>query len=152
MPAPTPGAPPVTATPEPRLSSAPRAVEMPAHATEALQRAQPGTHAEMAKEMLAVFERELGTHPKPHRAGRLHYECARLYEWPLADTARAADHYQKAHALVLDHLPSVRGARRTLVAAQRHAQALPFFDAEIRLTADSQPSSTTRRGSCSKTR
>jgi tetratricopeptide (TPR) repeat protein len=111
---------------------------MPAHATEALQRTQPGTHVEMAKEMLAVFERELGAQAKPHRAGRLHYECARLYEWPLADTARAADHYQKAHALVLDHLPSVRGARRTLVASQRYAQALPFFDAEIRLTADSQ--------------
>ena len=88
--------------------------------------------------MLAAFERELATHPKPHRAGRLHYECARLFEWPLADTLRAADHFQKAHALVLDHLPSVLGARRTLIAAKRHQQALPFFDAEIRLTADPQ--------------
>jgi len=91
--------------------------------------------------MLAAFERELATHPKPHRTGRLHYECARLYEWPLGDTLRAAEHYQKAHALVLDHLPSVRGARRTLLAAKRHAQALPFFDAEIRLTSEPQQKS-----------
>jgi tetratricopeptide (TPR) repeat protein len=88
--------------------------------------------------MLQAFERELATHPKAHRTGRLHYECARLCEWPLGDTSRAAEHYQKAHALVLDHLPSVRGARRTLIAAKRHAQALPFFDAEIRLTSDPQ--------------
>ncbi len=127
----------MTATPLPRASHAP-VLEVPAHATEALRRTQPGTHVELAKEMLAVFERELAGHPKPHRAGRLHYECARLQEWPLADTQRAADHYQKAHGLVLDHLPSVRGARRTLIAAKRHAQALPFFDAEIRLTADPQ--------------
>jgi cellulose synthase operon protein C len=92
----------------------------------------------MAKEMLQAFERELATHPKSHRAGRLHYESARLLEWPLGETLRAADHYQKAYALVLDHLPSVRGARRTLIAAKRHANALPFFDAEIRLTADPQ--------------
>jgi len=101
-------------------------------------RAQPETHGEIAKEMLAAFERELATHPKPHRTGRLHYECARLYEWPLGDTLRAAENYQKAHALVVDHLPSVRGARRTLIAAKRHAQALPFFDAEIRLTSEPQ--------------
>jgi tetratricopeptide (TPR) repeat protein len=126
-----------TSTPLPRTSQAPL-LEVPAHATESLRRTQPGTHVELAKEMLAVFERELAGHPKPHRAGRLHYECARLHEWPLADTQRAADHYQKAHGLVLDHLPSVRGARRTLLAAKRHAQALPFFDAEIRLTADPQ--------------
>jgi len=111
---------------------------VPANAAEALQRTRPGTHAEIAKEMLQAFERELATHPKPHRTGRLHYECARLLEWPLGDTLRAAEHYQKAHALVLDHLPSVRGARRTLIAAKRHAHALPFFDAEIRLTADQQ--------------
>jgi tetratricopeptide (TPR) repeat protein len=111
---------------------------VPANAAEMLQRTQPGTHVEMAKEMLQAFERELATQPKAHRAGRLHYECARLLEWPLAETVRAAEHYQKAHALVLDHLPSVRGARRTLIAAKRHAQALPFFDAEIRLTADPQ--------------
>jgi len=112
-------------------------IEVTVRAVEAL-RAQPTTHGEIAKEMLQAFERELGTQPKPHRSGRLHYECARLYEWPLGDTLRAAEHFQKAHGLLADHLPSVRGARRTLLAAKRHAQALPFFDAEIRLTADAQ--------------
>ncbi|HEV8549774.1 MAG TPA: tetratricopeptide repeat protein, partial [Polyangiaceae bacterium] len=125
------------ATPAPRPVAAAVPFEVPARAVQAL-RVQPESHAEIAKEMLAAFERELATHPKAHRTGRLHYECARLYEWPLGDTLRAADHYQKAHALILDHLPSVRGARRTLLSAKRHAQALPFFDAEIRLTPDPQ--------------
>ena len=88
--------------------------------------------------MLSSFERELATQPKPQRAGRLHFECARLLEWPLAEVLRAAEHFQKAHALLASHVPSVRGARRTLVALKRYAQALPFFDAEIRLTSDPQ--------------
>jgi tetratricopeptide (TPR) repeat protein len=88
--------------------------------------------------MLAAFEKELATQPKPARAGRLHYECARLLEWPLAEVARAAEHFQKAHAMLPSHVPSVRGARRTNVALKRYAQALPFFDAEIRLTSDPQ--------------
>jgi tetratricopeptide (TPR) repeat protein len=102
------------------------------------QRSRPETRAETAKEMIAAFERELALHPKPARAGRLHYECARLMEWPLGDTLRAAEHYQKAHALMPEHLPAVRGARRTLVASKRHALALPLFDAEVRLTSDPQ--------------
>lgn len=107
-------------------------------AADAGQRGKPETRAETAKEMIAAFERELALHPKPARAGRLHYECARLLEWPLGDTARAAEHYQKAHALMPEHLPAVRGARRTLVASKRHALALPLFDAEVRLTSDPQ--------------
>lgn len=61
-----------------------------------------------------------------------------MLEWPLAEHIRAADHFQKAHALLPSHVPSVRGARRTLVALKRYPQALPFFDAEIRLTSDPQ--------------
>jgi tetratricopeptide (TPR) repeat protein len=34
------------------------------------------------------------------------------------------------------HLPSVQGARRTLVAQKNYAAALPLFDAEIRMTSD----------------
>ncbi|HEY3493105.1 MAG TPA: hypothetical protein VGK73_00395 [Polyangiaceae bacterium] len=105
---------------------------------EAGQRVRPETRGEIAKEMIQVFERELATHPKAPRAGRLHYEVARLYEWPLGETLRAAEHYQKAHGLLPEHLPSVRGARRALLAAKRHALALPLFDAEIKLTSDPQ--------------
>lgn len=111
---------------------------MEALAREAGQRAKPETRGEIAKEMIHAFERELATHPKAARAGRLHYECARLYEWPLGETLRAAEHYQRAYALLPEHLPSVRGARRALLAAKRHALALPLFDAEIKLTSDPQ--------------
>lgn len=89
-----------------------------------------------ARTMIEAFERELATHPQPQRAGRLHYECARLYESPLGDLAKAAEQYQKAHALLTHHLPSVQGARRTLVAQKNYAAALPLFDAEIRMTSD----------------
>jgi tetratricopeptide (TPR) repeat protein len=88
--------------------------------------------------MIAAFEKELAQSPKPARAGRLHYECARLFEWPLRETLRAAEHFQKAHALTPDHLPSVRGARRTLVASKRPQLALALFDAEVKLTSDPQ--------------
>jgi hypothetical protein len=49
--------------------------------------------------------------------GRLHYEIARLYESPLGDLVNAADYYQRAYALCPDHLPTLRGARRALIAA-----------------------------------
>ncbi len=107
-------------------------------AREASVRMRPEARAETARAMLTSFERELATQPKPHRAGRLHFECARLFEWPLGEVIRAAEHFQKAHALIPSHLPSVRGARRTLVALKRYPQALSFFDAEIRLTPDPQ--------------
>jgi tetratricopeptide (TPR) repeat protein len=103
-----------------------------------LEHAHPETHAAIAREMIATFEKELGSSPKPARAGRLHYECARLFEWPLGETPRAAEHFQKAHALTPDHLPTVRGARRTLVASKRPQLALALFDAEVKLTSDPQ--------------
>ena len=42
-----------------------------------------------ARTMIDAFERELATHPVPQRAGRLHYECARLFESPLGDLVKA---------------------------------------------------------------
>jgi tetratricopeptide (TPR) repeat protein len=108
----------------------------PSAVAELSERARPESHAEIAREMIAAFERELAQGPKPARAGRLHYECARLFEWPLRETLRAAEHFQKAHALAPDHLPSVRGARRTLVASKRPQLALGLYDAEVKLTSD----------------
>jgi tetratricopeptide (TPR) repeat protein len=89
-----------------------------------------------ARTMIDGFERELATNPVPQRAGRLHYECARLYESPLGDLVKASEQYQKAHALLSHHLPSVQGARRTLVAQKNFIGSLPLFDAEIRMTSD----------------
>jgi len=137
--APTPArleAPPVGATPVGQRAPAIPTPDPTAVAREISERARPEQHAEIAREMIAAFERELAHGPKPPRAGRLHYECARLFEWPLRETLRAAEHYQKAHALTPDHLPSVRGARRALVASKRPQLALGLYDAEIKLVSD----------------
>lgn len=107
-------------------------------AQRAATHARPEGREALAREMLAGFERELGENPQGHRAGRLHYESARLLEWPLADLPKAAEHYQKAHAHLPNHLPSVQGARRTLTALKKHPLAITLFDLEIRLTSDPQ--------------
>jgi tetratricopeptide (TPR) repeat protein len=124
-------------TPVPRSPTPIPAVD-PSTIARDLEHAHPENHAETAREMIAAFEKELAQSPKPARAGRLHYECARLFEWPLRETLRAAEHFQKAQALTPDHLPSVRGARRTLVASKRPQLALALFDVEVKLTSDPQ--------------
>jgi tetratricopeptide (TPR) repeat protein len=88
------------------------------------------------KDLIKACEDELARKPAPPRAGRLHFECARLYDSGLGDLARAAEHYQQAYALLPDHLPSILGARRALLVAGNFAAALPLFDAELRATAN----------------
>lgn len=89
-----------------------------------------------AKDLIKACEQELLQKPSPTRAGRLHFECARLYDSGLGDLTRAAEHYQQAHALLPDHLPSILGARRALLVAGNFAAALPLFDAELRATSN----------------
>ncbi len=91
---------------------------------------------EQAESVVASCEAELAKGAEPLRAGRLHYEIARLCEDPLRDNARAAEHYQKAHATAPDLVPAMRGARRTLIAEKNYQAALPLFDAEARITSD----------------
>jgi tetratricopeptide (TPR) repeat protein len=94
--------------------------------------------AEAAKQLIARCEADLAHSPPPPpaRSARLHYEIARLCEYPLRDAKRAATHYQHAFERAPEHLPTIRGLRRTLVARRALKQALPLFDAEARLTSD----------------
>lgn len=89
-----------------------------------------------ARELIDTLAQELAQGPKPIRAGRLHFEIARLYEWPLRESEKAVEHYQKAHALLGDHLPAIRGARRGLLATGKYPEVLALYDAEIKLTAE----------------
>lgn len=89
-----------------------------------------------ARDLLRALRTELEQHPKPLRAGRLHFESARLFESPLGEMKEAAENYLKAHALLGDHLPSIRGARRVLLALGRAQEAVQLFDAELKLTAE----------------
>ncbi len=106
----------------PSRAGAPAAREEPAHA-EALA-------------LVRACEAELAAGASPARAARLHHEIARLSEWPLGDLRRASAHYQEALARAPEHLPSIRGARRVLLARDSLEPALELFDAEARLTAD----------------
>lgn len=86
-----------------------------------------------AKELIATCERELLTSPPAARAGRLHYEIARLAECPLFDAELAARHYKAACTLCPTHLPTLRGARRAFLAKGDAVAVLPLFDAELPL-------------------
>jgi tetratricopeptide (TPR) repeat protein len=89
-----------------------------------------------AQGQLATWDAELATQPDLFRAARLNYEMARLYEYPLGDLAQAATCYLRAHGLLPEYLPILRGARRVLLAQRNFQRALPLYDAEIRLTAE----------------
>lgn len=91
-----------------------------------------------AEQLVAQCQSELDADPSDERAARLHYEAARLLEVPLQRFSEAAAHYRQALALNAEHLPSIRGARRTLINAGQHRSALALFDAEIRITSDAR--------------
>lgn len=77
---------------------------------------------------------ELRSTPRGTRAGRLHYEIARHAECPLFDVELASSHYESAYQMCPEHLPSLRGARRTMIAKGEASSAVALFDAEVALT------------------
>jgi tetratricopeptide (TPR) repeat protein len=89
-----------------------------------------------AAAIIATCEAELARAPSPDRAARLHHEIARTHEAVLGDLPAAFRHYQAALEQVPDRLASIRGARRALLELRRFAEALPFWDAELRVVAD----------------
>lgn len=97
-----------------------------------------GTLTEAAKALAETWAAEVSETGDDARKGRLHYELGRLYEGPLADARAALVHYESSLGFQRDHLPSLRGARRVALALDNHRGALTYFDAEARVTADSQ--------------
>ncbi|MBX3268882.1 MAG: tetratricopeptide repeat protein [Sandaracinaceae bacterium] len=93
---------------------------------------------EAAKGLAEAWIAEIAETHDPARKARLSYEVARLYEGPLADPKRALAHFEACLAEQKDHVPSLRGARRAALATGNHRGALPYFDAEARVTADSR--------------
>src|SRR5688572_12583518 len=86
-----------------------------------------------AAAIIATCEAELARAASPDRAARLHHEIARTHEAVLGDRSAALRHYESALEQAPDHLASIRGARRVLVELKRFADALPFWDAELRV-------------------
>lgn len=91
--------------------------------------------AEAARTLVDLCKSRLPETKEPVRRARLHYEMARLLEYPLEALDEAVEHYRTALSLVSDHEPSVVGLRRTLLRQGAHAEALALFDAQVRLTA-----------------
>src|SRR5436190_18229803 len=89
-----------------------------------------------AAAVIATCEAELARAPSPDRAARLHHEIARTHEVVLSDKDAALRHYEAALEHAPDHLASIRGARRLLLGRTRFADALPLWDAELRVVAD----------------
>ncbi|HJL14562.1 MAG TPA: tetratricopeptide repeat protein, partial [Sandaracinaceae bacterium LLY-WYZ-13_1] len=92
---------------------------------------------ESATALAEEWEAELEEREDPARRARLAYELGRLHEGPLRALERAERHYATALAAHADHLPSLRGARRVALARKKWRDALPLYDAEARITADS---------------
>ncbi|MCB9593572.1 MAG: tetratricopeptide repeat protein [Sandaracinaceae bacterium] len=111
----------------------------PEHKTrEHIKSSQHGTLAEAAKGLAEAWIAEIAETTDPSRKARLSYEVARLFEGPLQDPKKALQHFEACLELSKDHVPSLRGARRAALATGNHRGALPYFDAEARVTADSR--------------
>ena len=98
----------------------------------------PGGLAEAARALADAWIEEIAESQDPTRKARLSYEVGRLHEGPLRDAKLAFTHYEAALSLQKDHIPALRGARRTALVLQNYRGALPYFDAEARVTADSR--------------
>ncbi len=99
---------------------------------------QVGSLAEAAQGLADAWIEEIAETDDRARKARLSYEIGRLHEGPLRDPKVAFTHYEAALTLQLDHIPSLRGARRTALVLGNYQGALPYFDAEARVTADSR--------------
>ncbi|HGG56822.1 MAG TPA: tetratricopeptide repeat protein, partial [Nannocystis exedens] len=132
----TPAAMPAGSTRPPRSETLRTGDAMPAPLVQLAAATGTEPFIEQARLLIRDWEGELGGKPDLFRAARLYYEIARLSEFPLRDLARAAIAYQKSLGLNAEHLPSLVGARRVLLAQRDYSKALPLFDAEVRLSAD----------------
>lgn len=91
---------------------------------------------ENAQQLRDLFVAELSKKGDKSRTARLHYELARVLENPIGELEGAAKHFEQAHRLAPNHIPSVRGARRVLLSLKRYQQAVKLFDAEADAVAD----------------
>lgn len=145
-PPPVPGGPPAPLPPpaprrsDPKASKAPPVREAPDaehHKTKVGVPPPPDPRVAAARTTLEALQAELGKSDRDSlRQGRLNYEIARLLESPVGDLDGAAKHYQEAYRLCPDHVPTLRGTRRVLLAKKSYPAALSLFDAEARYTGD----------------
>ncbi len=108
------------------------------HASPWTEEKQAEALRDNARQLCDLFVRELAKKADKSRQARLNYEAARLYEAPLGELESAAKHFEQAYRLAPNHIPSVRGARRTLLGLKRYQQAVKLFDAEAEAVPDAE--------------
>ncbi len=86
--------------------------------------------------IMKICEAELGTHPDEVRAAWLNYEMGQECDVGQGDRSTGLAYYQKALELVPEHLPALRAIRRIHLEEKRYKEALPLFDAELRIVGD----------------
>ena len=89
-----------------------------------------------AENTITLCREALEEPPPARRAARLYYEMARLLESPLGRFEEAAASYTDALKGAPEHIPTLRGARRMMLQADKYADALPLIDREVALTAE----------------
>lgn len=95
-------------------------------------RPQPGDLDAHAQDLIELCRMEQARGADPHKVAKLQFEAARMHE-AMSNPATALEQYRGAVQELPQHLPSVRGMRRALLALGRYEEALPWFDAELRL-------------------
>ncbi|WP_236606281.1 tetratricopeptide repeat protein [Sandaracinus amylolyticus] len=130
--------PPPIATPRARSTTPERPIPAPPRPSSPGSDPAVPTDAasEEARRTIESWERELAASSDPLRQARIHYEIGRIAEVQLQDLRRAAAHYQEALSRAPEHVPTLRGARRVMIARKNFQMALPLFDAEARITSD----------------
>ncbi len=88
----------------------------------------------VCEELIEHCKAELEVTKDRGRKARLHYECARLYEYPLGDLQASLEHYETAQTLRPRHLPTISGLRRVLTLRGDWEAALDALSKEASLT------------------
>jgi len=103
-----------------------------------VQREESDALKRAAGELLALAETALGRAGKdavpPPLAAQLHFEAARLSEFPLAELEAAKEHLKKALALRPTHVQCLVSARRLHLLTGELSANLPLLEAQLRQT------------------
>jgi len=102
------------------------------------QPAEPNPEQQHALDTVRACEAILAESPPParRRAGRLHYEIARLCDQSLHLPVQAEAHLRAALEHMPDHRPALRALRHQLRRQQRYDEAVDVCVKELRLASD----------------
>ncbi len=128
--------------PPPRPSNLPKPKARPAPTKGAKppppppKKAKDAAPSPKALELIEACKQEIQEETDRARAARLHFEIGQEYDTVLKDKDEALKHFKSSLKLAPEYVPSVRGARRLVLARGDYLEATALFDAELRVTSD----------------